>query len=241
MIGFRAAFGENDVRSAAQVFRRLAEGAAWQEVFITERGLAVHEDDVHAMAETLVLETVVEEQHIRVEMAKGVQTAFDAVFVHEHADTGEVFGQHVWFIAGAAGIEEDLFAIRDDARWEQITIFKHLIAQALGEGAWDAFVSAAEDRDTASAILQFTGEHFGDGGFAGAADGKVADAGYGATDFLWAKNARAVEGEACLHGALVGVGEEAEEELEGIGASAFLAFEDDIHRVTFESFEENAH
>ena len=203
--------------------------------------MPVDEDDIDTVTEALVLQAVIEEQDVAVEVEQCMESAFDAVLVDEDADAGQIFGQHVRFVAGAAGVEEDGFSVGDDARREDVEVFEEFVAQALHERAGHAFVAAAEDGDAASAILQLAGEHFGNGCLAGAADGEVADADYGAAEFLRTKDAAAVKGEPDLYGALVDFGESPEDEFEGIGASALAAFENDVDGVALEPFEDDAH
>src|SRR5690606_10843434 len=78
------AFGEKDVAGAAQAAWRFAQGAARQQVFVAERGLPVHEDDVHAPSQAQVLQSVVENERVRLQHAHGVTARVHAVAVHHH-------------------------------------------------------------------------------------------------------------------------------------------------------------
>ena len=162
-------------------------------MFVPEGRLAVDKDNVDPVTETLVLEPVVEEQDVAAEMTQSVEPTFDPVFVDKHADARKVLGEHMRFIPGAARIEEDSFAVRDDARREKVKVLEELVAQALHEGAGDALVAAAEDGHPPPATLQFPRQHFGDRCFARATDGEVAHADHRTAEFLGSQDAAAVE------------------------------------------------
>ena len=134
-----------------------------------------------------------------------------------------------------------MVAVRNDARWEQVEVFRKTAAQLLHERAGDALVAAAEDGHAASADLQLAGQHFRHGGFPGAADGQIPDADHRAPEFLGAEETAPVKSEPRLHGALVEAGETAEDEFQRVGPSALAAFENDINGVAFEAFENDPH
>ncbi|MEI9864975.1 MAG: hypothetical protein WDN00_10550 [Limisphaerales bacterium] len=69
-----------------------------------------------AAAQMPVLKTVVEHQRVAAEFFNRVTPAFHAVLVHEHDDILEVRRQHVRFVAGHLGVEQERFAIGHDAR-----------------------------------------------------------------------------------------------------------------------------
>ena len=64
-----------------------------------------------------------------------MKSAFDTVLVDQHANTGEVLGQHVRLVAGAPGVEKNAVAIGNDARREKIKVLENAVAQPLDEGA----------------------------------------------------------------------------------------------------------
>ena len=241
LVRFGAGFGDDNVGRAAEVGRRFAESAAGQEAFVAEWRLSVDEDDIDPVTQALVLQSIVEEQNVALEMAQSVETAFDPVLVDQHADAGEILGQHVRFVPGATRIEENLFAIGDDTRREEVKVPEQLVAQPLHEGAGHAFVAAAENRHPAPATLQFPRQHFGHGCLACAADGKVSHTDHRTAEFLWSQDAAAVETKTDLDRPFIKPGKATEDKLQCVGAAAFAAFEDNIDRVALESFEDDAH
>ena len=59
IIRFAGGFGDKDVAGTPQISRRLAQRASRKKEFITKRGLSIHKDDVQAMFEMEILQTVV--------------------------------------------------------------------------------------------------------------------------------------------------------------------------------------
>jgi len=241
MVGFRSAFGDNDVGGAAEVGRRFSQRAPGQQAFVTERRLLVDKDDVQAVAETLILQTIVQEKDVAVEVLQGVPAAFDAILVDQDANAGKVFRQHVRFVAGPPGIKQDLAAVRDDAGREKIGLSEKTLMQALGERTGDTFVTTAENSHPASSLVQFTGQHLGHGSFASAAHREIADTDHRATQFLRPDETTAVKGQPRLNGPRVSQGEKAEENLQRIGPTTFTALENNIDGIALETFEKDAH
>jgi hypothetical protein len=229
------AFGEEDVAGAAEIARGFAESAAWEEVVIAEGGVAVDEDDVETAAEAEVLETVVEEERVAVEFADGPAAGFDAVFVDDDGDAGEIAGEHPWFVAGVSGVAGDVRAIADDERWRFAGGAEEASGETVAEGRFDAFVAAAEDSDLAAFLLEAAGEHFDDWGFAGAADGEVADADDGGSEVVIGFDAVSEERDAALDEAFEEMGEAGEEEAERACAEAAAVAEDDFDAPLFEA------
>jgi hypothetical protein len=236
VVGFAVAFGDEDVTGAVEVLGRFAEGAPGEKVFVSEGGVTIDEDNIEAMAEAEVLEAVIEEDGIDLVFADGGEPALHAVLVDEDDDVLEVIGEHVRFVAGGAGVEEKGFAVGDEARGVDAGFALELGFEALAEGWFDAFVTAAEDGDGAAAFGEGFSEFFDDGGFAGATDGEVADGDDEAAEVAFAEDAIAVEVEAEADDAAVEVGEGVEDGAEGGGTGAFAAFKDDVDGELFEIF-----
>ena len=115
--GIAVAFRDKNGVSASKVGRRFAQGAAGKKIFVSERLLAINEDDVlPAAAQFPILKSIVQQQGVAAEFFDSIAPAFHAVFVHEHDHILEVGGEHVRFVAGHFRIEQKRFAIRDDAR-----------------------------------------------------------------------------------------------------------------------------
>ena len=106
------ALGDADVAGAAQVGGGFAQGAARQEVFVAEGGLAVDQHEIQPVLEGKVLEAVVEDERVRAEVFDGVPAGLDAVLVHEHDDAGQVGGEHEGLVAGFARAEQHAFVRR---------------------------------------------------------------------------------------------------------------------------------
>ena len=96
---------------------RLAQGASRQEMLIAKRLLAVNQNDVLAPAgQAPVLEPVVQQKGVAPEILDGVASAFHPVLVHQHDNVLEVGSEHVRLVSGRVGIQQERYAIRDDAR-----------------------------------------------------------------------------------------------------------------------------
>jgi hypothetical protein len=147
----------------------------------------------------------------------------------------------VRLVASKTRVEQDFVAVRNDARRNEVKVLKDFVAQAMDERARNAFVSPAENGNAATASMKFAGEHLRHGGFAGAADREVADAGDHTTELLRTYDTAAVKRQPCLHGTLVSCGQSPEDKLKSVGAPAFTTLEDHVYRIAFESFEQNAH
>ncbi len=122
-----------------------------------------------------VLEAVVEQKGVAAEILDGVTAALDAVFVHQHHDVPEIGSEHVGFVAGRLGIEQEGFSVRDQAGRSAVLAQEQFVQKHLAEGLGFGTPAAGENGDGAALLLQFAGKFFDDGSFAGAAEGEVAD------------------------------------------------------------------
>lgn len=225
------AFGEEDVAGAFEVLWGFAEGAAWEHVAVAPGGGAVDEDHVEAVFEAEVLEAVVEDEDVCAEFFECVDACFDAVFVDDDGDAWEVGGEHEGFVACDVAVEEDAFAVADDAWW---VLWEWFAADACDEFGPDAdaflafaFVASGEDGDAASVFLEGACEEFADGGFAGAADGEVADADDWDAEVVVVDVAFFVEFEAEADGAFIDPGEGVEDDACDAFFDAGFVVEDD--------------
>jgi len=174
--GVAVAFGNKDVAGAGEVRGRFAQSSAREEKFVAEGLLAVDEDDVlPAAAELPVLKAVIEEEGVATELFDSVTATFDAVFVDEDDDVFEVGGEHVGFIAGHFGIEQEGFSVGDDTRGGGIVAEQDFIEEPLVKGDRFGAVAAGENGDVAPLVAEFAGKFLDDGCFAGAADREVAN------------------------------------------------------------------
>ena len=225
---FALAFGEEDEVGALEGVGRFAEDAAGEDVAVAEGILAVDEEEIEAVAEAEVLVAVVEKEGVGAIVADGVAGGFDAVRIDEDGDAGEVAGKHEGFVAGLGGVEQDGFPVRDDAGRGGSAAGEEAIGEPGQEGFGDGLVAATEDGNAAAGFLERSGEFFDDGGFAGAADGEVADADNQGADGVTAENGVVIKAGAEAHDAGVDGGEEKEERLEERGAATGRPVEDDV-------------
>jgi len=101
VIRFARIFGDEDVARAPQIARRLAQSAAREQEFVTERRLSVHQDHVEPMFKMQILQAIIEQQCVNVPFVDCEPAAFYAVFVHEDDHVSQVMRQHVRFVAGS--------------------------------------------------------------------------------------------------------------------------------------------
>ena len=96
----------------------LTQYAAWQKALVSEWVGLVHQQQMQMFLQREILKTVIEYECIDPEFFDGEEARLDAVFVHYNQNTGEVFRQHVWFVAGPLGIEENLLTVAHHfGRW----------------------------------------------------------------------------------------------------------------------------
>ena len=201
--GVAVALGDEDRAGAGQVRGRLAQRAARQQMLVAERLLAVDQHDVlPPPAQFPVLKPVVQQQRVAAELLDGVAAALDPVLVHQHHHVLEIGGEHVRLVAGHFGIEQQRFAVRDDAGRGGVVAEKELVQQPFVERRRLGAVAAGEDGHVAALVAQFAGEFFDHGGFAGAADGEVADGDDLHAERRVAQDADVVEKAADLDGGL---------------------------------------
>src|SRR5205814_5545330 len=65
-IRFAGIFGNEDVTCASQIARRLAQGAAGEQEFVTEWRLSIHQDHVEPMFKMQILQAIIKQQCIDV-------------------------------------------------------------------------------------------------------------------------------------------------------------------------------
>ena len=58
------AFRDEDIAGPAEIARRLAQGSAREQVFVSERRLAIDQDDVEPVFEVEILQAVVEQERV---------------------------------------------------------------------------------------------------------------------------------------------------------------------------------
>ncbi len=201
--GVAVALGDENGVGAGEVRRRLAQRAAREQMLVAERLLAVNQHHVvPAAAQIPVLKAVVEQQRVAAEFFNRVTPALHAVLVHQHDDVLEIRREHVRFVAGHFGIEQQRFAVGDDARRRLVFAQQDFVQQPTVERRRFGTVAAREDGDVAAGVAQFAREFFHDRRFAGAADGEVADGDDLHAERLVAQDADVVKPAAHLDGDL---------------------------------------
>ena len=219
-------FGDEDVVGAAEVGRGFAQGATRKKELVAEGGLAVDEADFEPVPKAEVLHAVIEDEGIDAHVADGVHGAFDAVFVDEDHHVAEAACEHEGFVTSKAGIEEQLFAVMNDAGFFAFEPEPFPLEPA-EEWGLAAFVTAAEDGDGTAVVLERAREFFDHGRFSGAADGEVADGDDQAARGMFAEHAFAVEPDPALDNSAEQPGKREKESAEEGSAFAVPAFEDD--------------
>jgi len=236
MVRFKA-FGQEDEIGAAQGIRRFAKNSPRQHVLIAERILPIDKEEVEAIAEAEVLETIVEKEGIGPVVANSVTGAFDSVGIDENGDTGEITGEHEGLVSCLGGVEEDRFSVGNNAGGRGDSAWEKLIGQAGEERFGSAFVATTEDGDAAACFVKRAGKFLDDWSFAGATYGEIADADDHDADGVSAKNSILVEAGTQTHDACVNRSEEEKDRFKERCAASSRTIEDDIGGKLFERFE----
>src|SRR5437667_8944106 len=163
--------GDKDVAGAAKIARPFPQRAPGQQEFVSERSLSIYEHHVQAMLEVQILKSIIEQQRIDLPFIDGEPSAFGAVFVYQHDYVLQVVREHVRLVTGDPRVEQQGFAIRDNA-WRIGVSAKPVQPTAL---ARHALVTAREDGHAPPTCLQGAGKLLNNRSLTCAADGKVAD------------------------------------------------------------------
>ena len=222
------AFGEKDKVGPLEGIGGFSEDAPGQDVAVAEGILAIDEEEIEAVAEAEVLVAVVEKEGVGAIVADGVAGGFDAVRIDEDGDAGKIAGEHKGLVARLGGVEQNGFTVGNDAGWGRDTTGEEAIRKAGEERFWDGFVAAAKDGDASAGFLERAGELFDNGGFAGAADGQVANADDEGADGVTAKDGIVIKAGTEAHDAGIDGGEKKKERLEEGGAASGRPVEDDV-------------
>ena len=206
-------------------------------MLIAKRILSIDEEEVKAIAEAEVLETIIEKKGVGPIVADGVAGAFDSVGIDEHGDTGKITGEHEGLVSCLGGIEEDRFSVGNNAGRRGNPAWKKLIGQAGEERFGSAFVATTEDGDAAACFVERAGQFLDDGSFAGAPYGEIADTDDHDADGVSAKDSILVEAGTQTHDACVNRSEEEKERFKERCAASSRTIEDDIGGKLFERFE----
>lgn len=236
-IGLSVAFGDKNHLGAGEVGGGFAESSAREEVLVAPRLLVIDQNDVGASPPELpILKAVVEQEGVAAELFDGKSPAFDAVFIDEDDDVFEIGGEHERLIAGHFGIEEEAGAVGDDARRGGLASEEDKVGEAAAERGGAGSVAAGEDGDAAAFVLEGAGEFFDDGGFAGSADGEVADGDDLDAEGGVTEEADVIKEPAEFDASFVEFGEEEEEVSDHGGTVAASLFEDDFENKGFRGF-----
>ncbi len=181
-----------------------------------------------------ILKAVIEQQRVGLKFLDRILAGFDAILVHQHDDVLEIGREHVRLVAGLVRIEQQRFAVADDARRREPLHAGEFDEQAFQQRALGALVAAREDGDAPAALGQGTGEFFHDGRLAGAADGEVADAHHQAAERPVAQQSHPVAPEPQLDREGKELRERRQERAQKVGAFAAAALEDDVEDKGFQ-------
>ena len=206
-------------------------------MLIAERILPINKQEVKAIAEAEVLESVIEKEGVGPVVANCVTGAFDSVGIDEHGDAREITGEHEGLVSCLRGVEEDRFSVGNNAGGGGDPSWKKLIGQAGEERFGSAFVATTEDGDAATCFVQRAGKLLDDGSFSGATYGEIADADDHDADGVSAEDSILVEAGTQAHDACVNRSEEEKERFKEGCAASSRTIEDDIGGKLFERFE----
>jgi len=206
-------------------------------VAVAEGILAIHEEEIEAVAETKVLVAVVEEEGIGAVVTDGMAGGFDAVGIDENGNAGKVTGKHEGFVAGLGGVEKDGLAVGNNAGRGGGATGEEAIGESGKERFGNGFVAATENGHATTGFLKGASEFFNDRGFAGAADGEVTDADDEGADGVTAEDGIVIKAGAEAHDPGVDGGEEKENGLEEGGTASGCTIEDDVRRKLFQRFQ----
>ena len=181
-------------------------------MFVAEGLLAVDQHHVGApTGQSPVLEAVIQQQGVAAEMLHGVAAGLDPVLVDQHHHVPQVGGQHVGFVPGGLGVEQERLAVGDDPRGRGVLAQQDLVEQPLRHGLRTGAVPAGQDRHLASGILQRPREFLHDRSLSGAAHREVAHRDDLHAQRRVAQDAYAVEQASQLHDAGEEVGQHREQ------------------------------
>lgn len=177
-------FVQENVAGTAQISRGLAQRAAREHEFVSERRRAVHQHDVELAAQFQILKSVVEDERVTIVVAHRPAPGFHPVFVHHHRDAWQIPRQHEWFVPGVRGVAEHFGAGAHDGGRRLVRLAFEFVPDALFDAGLHAFVTAAENADAPALLLETPRQHFDHGCLAGAADRQVSDADDGGTEMI---------------------------------------------------------
>ncbi len=156
-----AATSQDEDIAARKRRHRFPQGAPRKKVRVAERSPTVEQHQIDVTRQLQVLKSVIENDHIRLEVFHGQHSDIIAFSTdHDrHRDTQQPGGQQVGFVPCGRACQDDFSPIADDA--------------AVFFGA--ALVSPADDCRAPSRALQPLGQIEGHGRFSGTACGNVSD------------------------------------------------------------------
>ena len=231
------AFGDENGAGAGEVRGGLAQRAARQHMLVAERLLVINQHHVHAPAAQFpVLKPVVQQQRVAAEFFNRVTAAFHAVFVHQNDDVLEVGREHVRFVPGGFGIQEQRFSVGDHPRRGAVPAEEKSVDDPFGQRRRLGAVAARENGHGPALVAEFARELFHHRRLAGAADGEIADGDDLHAQRGVAQNADIVQKTARLDGDLKDLGQREERGAKEGGALAATLFKNDFQNEGFNGF-----
>ena len=99
VISVAVALGDENVACPSKVLRWFTQSAARQQVLVAKGCLAIDQDDIQAVLEVKILQTIIEQQSIYAELFEGVQPGLHSILIHNNRYAPEIRGEHIRFIA----------------------------------------------------------------------------------------------------------------------------------------------
>ena len=177
------------------------------------------------------MKSVVQQQRVAAELFDRVPAAFHTVLVDQHNHILEVRGQHVGFVAGGFGIQQQRFAVGNNARRRAVLTEKQFVDQAFRQRGRFRTVTTRQNGHGAALVPQFARELLHDRRLAGAADREISDGDDLDAQGGIAEDADVVKEAARLDGDLKNFGQ-----CEQGGPMAAAVFKDDFEDEGFNRF-----
>lgn len=199
------------------------------------RGGAIDQNDIIAVGKFEILQAIIENQCVGGKMFDREATSLDTILVHDNRNAIQIPCQHEGLISREFRIEQESppigndlghFLPRDDT---PVAIFPFL---RLFESP--AFVTARKNGDLATTIAEGSGEHFRNGGLAGATNGDVANRNDLSAKMSLLFPTFAENHQAQSHETAEDDGEQAHRQPRHPGTETPSAAEDDIGRPAFQ-------
>ena len=144
-------------------------------VIVKGRG-GVHQQNIDVGFQPEILEAIVQHQRIHTVFFNGVKSGLDTVLIHDHAHIFQVAGEHVGFIAGVHGVQQQIFAVGNHPGRHFHLFRAEFLTQFFPEGPFiPAPVAAGKNRHFSALPAQSFGKDLHHRRLARPAAGQVPD------------------------------------------------------------------